>query len=129
MAPRNESTRKALQRLLANGPLTSMPRRPKDAELLLGLAAARLKVGLTYGEHEVNELLQAWLETISAPYGIDHVSLRRYLVDAQFVLRDASGSTYRVNPLKERIVADVDPAQVLAEIRRDRQTRKRQHAS
>lgn len=128
MAPRNESTRKALQRLLANGPLTAMPRRAKDAQLLLGLAAARLKVGLTYGEHEVNDLLQAWLDTISAPYGIDHVSLRRYLVDAKFLLRDASGSTYRINAAKARL-ADVDPAQVLAEIRRERETRKRQHAS
>lgn len=128
MAPRNESTRKVLQRLLANGPLTAMPRRAKEAELLLGLAAARLNVGLTYGEHEVNELLQAWLETISVPYGIDHVSLRRYLVDAHFLLRDAPGSTYRVNPLKARPAADIDAAQVLAEIRRERETRKRQHA-
>jgi hypothetical protein len=128
MAQRNESTRKALQRLLANGPLTAMPKRPKDAELLLGLAASRFEARLTYGEHEVNELLQAWLDTISAPYGIDHVSLRRYLVDAKFMVRDASGSTYRVNAAKARPVADVDPAQVLAEIRRERETRKRQHA-
>jgi hypothetical protein len=128
MSDTTTNARKVLKRLLANGPLIAMPKRPRDAELLLGLAAARFKAGLTYGEHEVNELLQAWLETISAPYGIDHVSLRRHLIDAQFLLRDASGSTYRVSITKARPAVDVDPAQVLADIRRDREARKRQHA-
>jgi hypothetical protein len=118
MSDTTTNARKVLKRLLANGPLIAMPKRPRDAELLLGLD----------GEHEVNELLQAWLETISAPYGIDHVSLRRHLVDAQFLMRDASGSTYRVSVTKARPAVDIDPAQVLADIRRDREARKRQHA-
>jgi hypothetical protein len=118
-----------MRRLLANGPLTAMPKRPKDAELLLALAARRFAAGRTYREPEVNDLLEAWLETFSVPYGIDHVSLRRYLVDAQFLLRDTAGSTYRLNSRKALPEAEVDPAQVLAEIKRERATRKRQHAT
>jgi hypothetical protein len=118
-----------MRRLLANGPLTAMPKRPGDAELVLALAARRFAAGRTYREPEVNDLLEAWLETFSVPYGIDHVSLRRYLVDAQFLLRDTAGSTYRLNGRKTLPEAEVDPAQVLAEMRRERAARKRQHAS
>ena len=122
-------SRRILRRLLANGPLTAMPRRPADAELLLRLAAARFEAGTIYTEEQVNELLQAWLETISAPYGIDHVSLRRCLVDMQFVLRNASGSTYALNPGRDRRVAEVNPAEILADLQRERAMRKRQHAA
>ena len=121
--------RKTLRRLLANGPLTAMPRRPADAELLLRLAAARFEAARTYTEEQINEVLQAWLETISAPYGIDHVSLRRYLVDMQFLLRDPSGSTYALNPGKDRRVVEADPAEILADIQRERAARKRRRAA
>ena len=54
------------------------------------------------------------------------MSMRRYLVDARLLARDTAGSTYRrAAPAQE---ADADPAQVLAEIRRERAARKRQHA-
>jgi hypothetical protein len=125
----SQTIRTTMRRLLANGPLTAMPKRPKDAELVLALAARRFAAGRTYREPEVNGLLEAWLETFSVPYGIDHVSLRGYLVDAQFLLRDTAGSTYRLNGRKTLPEAEVDPAQVLAEMRRERAARKRQHAS
>jgi hypothetical protein len=125
----SQTTRTVMRRLLANGPLTAMPTRPGDARLLLSLAAARFASDRAYREREINDVLQAWLKTFSAPYGIDHVSLRRYLVDAQFLLRNASGSTYKLNPQKAGSVVDIDPAQVLAEVQRERVARKRQHAA
>jgi hypothetical protein len=106
-----------------------MPRRPADAELLLRLAAARFDGSRSYSEGEVNEILGAWLETISAPYGIDHVSLRRSLVDLQFLLRDSAGSTYRLSSAKPVIRSDVSPAEILADIQRERAARKRRHAA
>jgi hypothetical protein len=116
----------ALKRLLANGPLTGYPTRRADQELLLRLAAARFDAKRTYTEREVNETLEAWLATFCAPFSIDHVSLRRYLVDARLLVRDTAGSTYRLAAPAGRV--EVEPAQVLAEIKRNRAARKRQHA-
>jgi hypothetical protein len=128
-ATRSE-TERTLRRLLANGPLTGLPSRRDDVELLLQLAAARFESGRAYGEKDVNQALRQWLATFSEPYGIDHVSLRRELVDARLLVRDTSGSEYRLNPRRmRRDVAEAAPADVLAEIREERAARKRQHAS
>jgi hypothetical protein len=126
---KEDSIHRTLRRLLANGPLTAMPRRPADAELLLRLASGRFDASRLYREDEVNQILEAWLATISAQYGIDHVSLRRYLVDMQFLLRDASGSTYKLNHARPVIRENVNPAEILAELQRERAARKRQHAA
>ena len=120
----NESL--ALKRMLANGPLTGFPTRRSDQELLLRLAAARFEPERRYSEAEVNETLRTWLATFCAPFGIDHVSLRRYLVDARLLGRDTSGSSYRL--LRKSSLAPLDLAQILAGIQRERAERKRQHA-
>jgi hypothetical protein len=92
------------------------------------MAAAQLEPGRDYGEGEVNDKLVAWLETFCDPYGLDHVTLRRMLVDSRLLSRTASGSRYRINP--ERLseieaVAAADPREVLEEIRAERASRKR----
>jgi len=116
----------ALRRLLANGPLTGWPRRPADQALLVALAAARFEGGRDYAESEVNEILESWLATFCAPYGIDHVSMRRALVDARFLVRDAAGAAYRVNAQAAPEAAGTpEPAALLAEIEAGRAERKR----
>ena len=91
-----------LKRLLANGPLTGYPTRRADQNLLLRLAAGRFAAKRSYTEAEVNEILRGWLATFCAPYGIDHVSMRRYLVDARLLARDSAGASYRVAARTER---------------------------
>lgn len=117
--------RAVLKRMLANGPLTALPTRPRDLDVFLRLAAGQLKAGRPYSEAQVNELLQAWLEPFSSPFGVDHVTVRRCLVDARLLRRDRAGATYelarKLSPVK------VEPAAVMAEIQRERQTRKRAH--
>jgi hypothetical protein len=128
----NDKAKRALKRLLANGPLTAVPKRPADQQLLVDLAAARFDARSSYLEREVNDELKAWLETISEPFGIDHVTLRRLLVDARLLTRTNSGSMYRLNPEKMRqveAVREIDPAGVLAGIRNERDQRKRQRAT
>jgi hypothetical protein len=125
--PRDE-THRALKRMLSNGPLAAVPKRPSDQHLLVAMAAAQLEPGRDYGEGEVNDKLVAWLETFCDPYGLDHVTLRRMLVDSRLLSRTASGSRYRINP--ERLseieaVAAADPREVLEEIRAERASRKR----
>ena len=124
---------KALRRLLHNGPLTELPRSRPDQELLFALAAGRFEAGRTYDEKGVNEVLRAWLGGASVPYGVDHVTLRRCLVDARFLVRDKAGTGYEVAPerIGESIAEDargIDPIAVIEEVRRGRAARKREHA-
>jgi hypothetical protein len=111
--------------MLANGPLTAMPKRPSDQHLIATLAAARFAPGREYRESEVNRILEDWLATFCEPYGIDHVTLRRLLVDSRLLSRTPSGETYRVGATTPTDVA-ADPAAILAAVRAERESRKRQ---
>ena len=130
MNQRRETALKALKRLLANGRLTAVPKRPADQRLLVALAAAQMDADRSLLEGEVNEGLKAWLETISEPFGIDHVTLRRMLVDSRLLTRTSSGSMYQVNAARmEEIeaVRGLEPVEVLAQVQNERDLRKRQH--
>lgn len=123
---------RALRRLLANGLLTALPKRPADQELLVALAASQIEADRSFAEREVNERLRAWLETISAPLGIDHVTLRRMLVDSRMLVRTSSGSKYHINVQRLgdlEAVRGIDAVDVLSRIRGERDLRKRQRAS
>ncbi|MBI2751927.1 MAG: DUF2087 domain-containing protein [Betaproteobacteria bacterium] len=127
-----EKAHRALKRLLVNGPLTAVPKRLSDQKLLVALAASQFEAQRTYREDEVNEKLKAWLQGFCEPFGIDHVTLRRLLVDSRRMSRTSSGSAYRLN--LERIgetetVRTIDPVHVLAEIRNERESRKRKRAT
>jgi hypothetical protein len=126
MSQRRETMEQILRRLLANGPLTAFPSRPEDEQLLLLLAARRFEPRREYREAEVNERLREWLSTFVAPFGFDHVTLRRRLVDTGLLMRDAAGSSYWT--LRRVPGMDIDPAKVLAAVREERAERKRQHA-
>ena len=130
---RNEA-RRALERMLANGPLTDLPRSRPDQELLYALAAVRFEPGRTYDEKAVNEVLREWLEGTSVPYGVDHVTFRRCLVDWRFLVRDKAGAGYRVSP--ERIedaiddgARELEPRAIIAEVQVRRAERKRERAN
>ena len=127
-----EEPRRALERMLANGPLTAVPKRPSDQDLLVALAAARFDPAQTYDEAAVNETLKAWVATFCEPDAIDHVTLRRLLVDSRLMTRTASGSSYRVDRAKAgRLEAaeGIDPAAVLAAIRAERAARKKRSSA
>jgi hypothetical protein len=114
--------------MLANGPLTALPRRPRDLQIFLRLAAGRFEPRRGYSEPEVNDRLQAWLEPFCSPFGVDHVTVRRCMVDARLLLRDPAGSTYRLAE-KVSLPSDVEPAAIMAEVQRERQKRKRAHSA
>lgn len=127
MIQAHDDPRRVLKRMLANGPMTGMPKRPGDQEILARLAAARFEPGKVYAEGEVNEVLEAWLESFTEPYGIDHVTLRRLLVDRRLLVRTKSGSTYEVNGEARQELEgfhDIDPARMLERVREEREARK-----
>jgi len=126
-ADRGERARRDLKRLLANGLLTLLPKRPSDQELVALLAASRFDPQRRYTEAEVNDRLVGWLGSISEEYGIDHVTMGRLLVDLRLLVRTSSGSTYQVNEAKSADLAAVraiDPAAIAAEIQAERSRRK-----
>jgi hypothetical protein len=130
MNTRMEDPQRSLERLLANGPLTGWPRRPDDQSLLVRLAAARFEPGRAYRETEVNDVLKEALAQFSAEYGIDHVSMRRALVDAGWLVRDKSGALYEPDPARRpelEALRDLQPATILKQAQEAREARKRQH--
>jgi hypothetical protein len=132
MDNRHEPTQRALKRMLANGRLTALPKRPADQALLATLAVSGFDANRSYLERDVNERLEGWLEKVSEPYGIDHVTMRRLLVDSRLLTRTTSGSRYQVNARKLsdiEAVRTIDAETVLAEIIEERKRRKRKAAS
>lgn len=69
-----------------------------DRALVLALASSALEAGCVYREADVNRLLVTWLGGAGAMLRVDHVELRRWLVDAGFVPRDGFGRSYARGP-------------------------------
>jgi hypothetical protein len=123
-----ETDDRALRRLLANGPLDAVPKRPADQDLLVRLAAVTIALDREYSEAELDEQLKEWLATFAEPCGIDHVTLRRMLVDSRLITRTLSGSAYVRNALRSdeiEALRHLRPADVLEAVRREREARKR----
>jgi hypothetical protein len=128
MSTRNDGVHAALRRMLANGPLMALPKRPADQQLIARLAASQLVTERDYREREINEALERWLATFVAPHGIDHVTVRRMLVDLRLLVRDKAGTVYRLNQRRTSRV-NADPARVLADMAAERSKRKAEHAA
>ena len=72
------------------------PRKQRDRHILMKSVVMLMDSERTYTEPEINELLQAWNRDVAPAIRVDHVSLRRWLVDYGQLERTASGSAYRV---------------------------------
>ncbi len=73
-----------------------------DFALVLAAAAAAVAPGRNYTEREVNDILRDWLAGAGAMLEVDHVELRRWLVDTRLLTRDGFGRAYaRGSPAPE----------------------------
>lgn len=121
---------KRLEALCARGTGREWPRKLPDQQVLLKSAALMLEEGRDYDEGQLKEPLEAWCQGPGNALIMDHVTLRRLLVDAGYLQRDAAGNRYRldVEKAKEGFAPEVeqlDPAAVVAEALRQREERKR----
>lgn len=89
-----------------------LPRSRKDTEAVLALAAASLDPRATYSESEVNDVLSDWMQGFTDPVLMDHLTIRRYLVDSSLLLRDAGGTSYRANQVVINLVIEPDAREV-----------------
>lgn len=69
-----------------------------DRMFVLALAACAIEPAQPLREDEVNRRLVDWLADIGQMLRTDHVELRRWLVDARFVVRDDWGQAYARGP-------------------------------
>ena len=80
-------TRTGIDRWVVDGRIQHYPAKPADRHEVLEWVVAQLTPG-SYSEAEITEQL--------AVFTSDVASLRRYLVDAGLIERDADGSVYRL---------------------------------
>lgn len=83
-----------LVRICLDGPITGLPRRQRDKAIILASATLWMDPGGVYSEAEVNDKLRSWLSEICPSLGLDVVTLRRELVDRNYLDRDDSGRHY-----------------------------------
>ena len=71
-----------------------LPKGAVDRHILWYSATLALATDRAYTEPELNDLLRGWTNRFGDSVDLDHVTLRRYLIDAGYVGRDAAGTTY-----------------------------------
>ncbi|MCH7565649.1 MAG: DUF2087 domain-containing protein [Gemmatimonadetes bacterium] len=83
-----------LVELCVNGRITGFPRRTRDLHILMKSVVLTFDAAAEYSEREVNEELRMWMADICPSFEIDHVTLRRRLIDEGYVERERDGSKY-----------------------------------
>ena len=121
-----------LRRLLHAGRFEGFPRNPEHLDIVLAVAAGGLARQRPYAEWEVNETLSLWLVSVRAD--IDHVTLRRRMVDCGFLKRTTDGARYflnygRVAGVLGDPALEIDAGALRGAIVREREARKRLHAT
>jgi hypothetical protein len=121
-----------LAELCLRGGGWGIPRKHRDQHILFKSVTLMLETERAYPEGELNECLAKWLSQVGRTVEIDHVSLRRYLVDTGYLTRDSAGRSYQVDPeqaldLFEVGVDEIDPVAVVEEAYRVAEKRKRKY--
>ena len=73
---------------------------PKDRfsqHILFISSILRFNPDRTYSENEINHELKKWTGRFGVNFGLDHITLRRYIVDDKYLQRDPSGVHYQLN--------------------------------
>ena len=76
-----------------------------DFNLMLAAAARAFTAGHNYAEGEVNDVLRGWLAHEGSMLAVDHVELRRWLVDCRVLARDDYGRAYALGSPSADIAA------------------------
>lgn len=128
----NEFTSRFAALVLGGG--GALPQKPLDRHILYLSATLGIEPGRTYAENELNAVLIQWVASFGDNFGLDHVSLRRYLVDEGYLRRDSAGRFYEL-ALADlpytfyRPVEKPDLVALVEEMRTARELRKRQYTA
>ena len=109
----------------------SMPRKQRDRHILLKSVVLLLGHGREYSEAALNDTLKSWLEAVGPGVRVDHVSLRRYLIDEGYATRDSAGHAYTIcasaagPDLFEPELDGIDPLEAVRQARAEQEERRR----
>ena len=103
--------RKRIAQLCLTSRTVELPRRLRDRHILLKALSLRFNEGQLYTEVEVNRVIERWLNEVGQSLEIDHVTLRRTLIDEGYLRRDSNGLSYEVahfDDMQFTFDADID---------------------
>jgi hypothetical protein len=109
-----------------------LPRRPLDFHIVLISAMSGLHPSHEYTEKQINSELEGWVLEIGNRLSLDHAALRRYLVDAGFLIRDSAGSLYKPSTSGREVSFDpeilaIDLERLISAARQDKLERKQRY--
>lgn len=110
---------KRLADLCLKSGLAGFPKDETNLHILLKSAVITLGRSDQFTEKEVNAKLETWVKDISQMKGMDHVSMRRMLVDTGYLTRNGDGTSYRVSqpsPRPDLFDAAIDQLDIRKEI-------------
>ena len=109
-----------------------MPRKMRDRHVLLKGIALSFDKDKQYSEKEINDTIRSWLNNIGEKIQIDHVSIRRELIDGGYLNRTPDGSTYQLGaePVSEvsfdNSVNDLDVSEIVSQGKEEIERKKRE---
>jgi hypothetical protein len=112
----------------------NLPKKQLDLNVLYISAILGLDPQRSYSESELNEALRTWTEPYGTNFGLDHVTLRRYLIDAGYIQRDAAGTSYALATTDQAFTFDpsirqLNLEEVINKAKEERERRKQQYLS
>lgn len=126
-----QELKKRLADLCVNSRITAMPGRARGRAILLMSVVATLDWTRDYSEADINDELRSWPRDVAPSLEMDHVHLRRVLVDEGFLTRRTDGSEYAAAIPSGRFseaVPELDIYETLGAARRERRERKQRYA-
>lgn len=109
-----------------------LPKKQLDRHILLISSILKIEPRRQYSEKELNEQLQIWVIHFGRSFGLDHVTLRRYLVDEKYLRRDPTGGTYELAteglPYSfDASIRELDLEKLVSEAKQARELKKQQY--
>ena len=89
--------KKRLAQLCLTSHSPEMPRRQRDRHIVLKSIVLRLSKDRSYTEQKINAVLADWINEVAHSLEVDHVTLRRALIDEKYLERSEDGSLYRLS--------------------------------
>ncbi len=110
-----------------------LPKKPLDRQIVFISAVLGLDRQRQYSEGDINGELQKWVLQFGQRYNLDHVTLRRYLIDEKYLVRDSAGGAYQLVAEEtapytfDATLEHLDLAALIAEAKAARELKKQQY--
>ena len=122
-----------LESLCLGGVGPGLPRKRRDACILLRSALTAFPPGQAFPQAQVDAALELWVAGVGPRVDLDRASIRRALIDLGYLVRDDRGSEYRRAELLpgpvgfEEGVDRIDPGDLIREARGRLERKRREH--